>query len=433
MNQAEDTLLSYIIFNPNFFRLRASEINEDIFTSDINKRVFNAIKSILDEGGNLNAITVSAKLNIEHGFDIITSIIKNQVFSEIDDLVDFLCDASKDRLLEISLINSLNSVKSLGWMESSAILSKMITELIEKRSHDTHSISRDLDDLFERVEINRTSTRVIGIGTGITKFDKFSGGLQLSDLVILAAKTSMGKTSLAITIARNASVDFNVPTVFYSLEMSSIQITARTASMESFMSSKHLLQSKLGVDEITELKRSTTKVYKSPFFIANTSNKIVDIISSMISYILKENAKLFFVDYLQLVSLGQKGVNREQEVGTMARIFKNFAKEHNVVIVLLSQLKRGDESREPLLSDLRDSGQIEEAADIVMFINRPEYFNIMQFEDGDSSAGKAEIIIAKGRGIGLGRFRLNFIASLTKFTDEQETPTAINYGNSDFD
>ena len=433
MNQAEDTLLSYIIFNPNFFRLRASEITEDIFTSDINKRVLNAIKSILDEGGNLNAITVSAKLNIEHGFDIITSIIKNQVFSEIDDLVDFLCDASKDRLLEISLINSLNSVKSLGWRESSAILSKMITELNEKRSHDTHSISRDLDDLFERVEINRTSTRVIGIGTGITKFDKFSGGLQLSDLVILAAKTSMGKTSLAITIARNASVDFNVPTVFYSLEMSSIQITARTASMESFMSSKHLLQSKLGVDEITELKRSTTKVYKSPFFIANTSNKIVDIISSMISYILKENAKLFFVDYLQLVSLGQKGVNREQEVGTMARIFKNFAKEHNVVIVLLSQLKRGDESREPLLSDLRDSGQIEEAADIVMFINRPEYFNIMQFEDGDSSAGKAEIIIAKGRGIGLGRFRLNFIASLTKFTDEQETPTAINYGNSDFD
>lgn len=404
MNQAEDTLLSYIIFNPNFFRLRASEINEDIFTSDINKRVFNAIKSILDEGGNLNVITVSAKLNIEHGFDIITSIIKNQVFSEIDDLVDFLCDASKDRLLEISLINSLNSVKSLGWRESSAILSKMITELNEKRSHDTHSISRDLDDLFERVEINRTSTRVIGIGTGITKFDKFSGGLQLSDLVILAAKTSMGKTSLAITIARNASVDFNVPTVFYSLEMSSIQITARTASMESFMSSKHLLQSKLGVDEITELKRSTTKVYKSPFFIANTSNKIVDIISSMISYILKENAKLFFVDYLQLVSLGQKGVNREQEVGTMARIFKNFAKEHNVVIVLLSQLKRGDESREPLLSDLRDSGQIEEAADIVMFINRPENFNIMQFEDGDSSAGKAEIIIAKGRGIGLGRF-----------------------------
>lgn len=433
MNQAEDTLLSYIIFNPNFFHLRASEITEDIFTSDINKRVLNAIKSILDEGGNLNAITVSAKLNIEHGFDIITSIIKNQVFSEIDDLVDFLCDASKDRLLEISLINSLNSVKSLGWRESSAILSKMITELNEKRSHDTHSISRDLDDLFERVEINRTSTRVIGIGTGITKFDKFSGGLQLSDLVILAAKTSMGKTSLAITIARNASVDFNVPTVFYSLEMSSIQITARTASMESFMSSKHLLQSKLGVDEITELKRSTTKVYKSPFFIANTSNKIVDIISSMISYILKENAKLFFVDYLQLVSLGQKGVNREQEVGTMARIFKNFAKEHNVVIVLLSQLKRGDESREPLLSDLRDSGQIEEAADIVMFINRPEYFNIMQFEDGDSSAGKAEIIIAKGRGIGLGRFRLNFIASLTKFTDEQETPTAINYGNSDFD
>lgn len=147
----------------------------------------------------------------------------------------------------------------------------------------------------------------------------------------------------------------------------------------------------------------------------------------MIGYILKEGVRLFVVDYLQLVTLNQKGIGREQEVGQMARIFKNFAKENNVTIICLSQLKRGESgTKEPSLSDLRDSGQIEEAADVVMFIHRPEYYNIDTFEDGESSRGKAELIIAKGRNIGIGRFRMLFIADLTKFADLPEQEIVYN-------
>lgn len=426
MNKAESTLLSYLIFNPNFYLLRASEITEDIFTLEDNKKVFNAIKTLLGAGRNVNTITVSDQMNIDNSFGIVTEILKNHIFSDIDDIIIHLSDASKERTLGFVLSEAMGKISDGGWQEATAFLSQKITELNEKNSQDFRPIKKDLDDLFEQVELNRTSKQVTGIATGISKFDEFSGGLQPSDLVILAGRTSMGKTSLALTIGRNSSVDFNVPTTIYSLEMSSKQITARTASMESAISSKKILNSKLEHYEIDELKASTVKVYNSKLFIANTSNKITAILSSMIGYILKEGVRLFIIDYLQLVTLGQKGISREQEVGQMARIFKNFAKENNVCIIALSQLKRGESgTKEPSLSDLRDSGQIEEAADTVVFVHRPEYYNITEFEDGESSLGKAEIIIAKGRNIGVARFRINFIASLTKFMDEQ--PTEVKY------
>lgn len=427
MNKAEYTLLSYLIFNPNFYLLRASEITEDIFTTDETKRVLNAIKTLLEAGKNVNTITVSDTLNYPQAFDFVTSIIQHHVFSDIEDIINHLVDTSKERMLGFILADAMGKISSGGWQEATSFLSQKITELNEKSSQDFRPIKFDFDELIEKVEMNRTAKTVNGIGTGITKFDKFSGGLQPSDLVILAGRTSMGKTSLSLTIGRNSSVDFKVPTAIFSLEMSNQQITARAASMESSISSKKILNQKLEHYEVDELKASIGKVYNSKLFIANCSNKIQNILSSMIGYILKEGVRLFIVDYLQLVTLNQKGIGREQEVGQIARIFKNFAKENNVCIICLSQLKRGENGvKEPSLSDLRDSGQIEEAADVVMFIHRPEYYNIDTFEDGESSAGKAEMIIAKGRNIGIGRFRMLFIASLTKFADEPENQNTYN-------
>lgn len=421
MNKAEYTLLSYLIFNPNFYLLRASEITEDIFTTNETKSVLNAIKTLLEAGKNVNTITVSDTLNYSNAFDFVTSIIQHHVFSDIEDIINHLVDSSKERSLGFILSDAMGKISSGGWQEATAYLSQKITELNERSSQDFRSIKFDFDELLEKIEQNRTSKKVNGIGTGISKFDSFSGGLQPSDLVILAGRTSMGKTSLALTIGRNSSVDFKVPVAIFSLEMSNQQITARAASMESSISSKKILNQKLEHYEINELRESIEKVYNSKLFIANCSNKIQNILSSMIGYILKEGVRLFIVDYLQLVTLNLKGISREQEVGQISRIFKNFAKENNVCIIALSQLKRGENgAKEPSLSDLRDSGQIEEAADVVMFIHRPEYYNIDTFEDGESSHGKAELIIAKGRNIGIARFKMLFIASLTKFADEPE-------------
>lgn len=421
MKSAEHNLLSYIIFNPNFYLLRASDIHEGIFTSEKNKSVLKAIKTLLHEGRKVNTITISEILNFDGSLEFLSEIVESNVYGDIDDVINFLGDNYKDTTLKMILSESISKIGSDGWQEATVYLTQRITELNENTTRNYNPIKVSLDSLMEVIHLNRTSKNVIGIGTGLKSFDTFSGGLQLSDLVVLAGKTSMGKTSLSLTIARNAATDFKVPTVIYSLEMSEQQITARAASMESSVSSKRILNSKLEPYEVDAIKSSISEIYEAKLFIATTSNKIQNILSSMVGYILKEGAKLFFVDYLQLVSLGVKGINREQEVGQMARIFKNFAKENNVCIVLLSQLKRGEDKKEPMLSDLRDSGQIEEAADVVMFIHRPEYFGIQTFEDdGEPTAGKAEIIIAKGRNIGVGRFRVSFIASLTKFHDKAE-------------
>lgn len=421
MKKAEHTLLSYLIFNPNFYLLRALEITEDIFTTKETKSVLNAIKTLLEAGKNVNVITVSDLLNYPEAFDYVTSIIQNHVYSDIEDIITHLVDSQKERALQFILSDAMGKISDGGWQDATSYLSQKIAELSEKNSQNYKPIKHDLDELFENIEQNRISKKITGIGTGITKFDKFSGGLQPSDLIILAGRTSMGKTSLSLTMARNASVDYKIPTAIYSLEMSNKQITARAASMESSVSSKKILNQRLEHYEIEEIKASVGKIYNSKLYIATCSNKIQNILSSMIGYILKDGVRLFIVDYLQLVTLNQKGISREQEVGQISRIFKNFAKENNVAIICLSQLKRGENgAKEPSLSDLRDSGQIEEAADVVMFIHRPEYYNIDTFEDGESSIGKAELIIAKGRNIGIGRFRMLFIAELTKFADVPE-------------
>lgn len=426
MNHAESTLLSYLIFNPNFYFLRANEITEDIFTQTNNKRVFNAIKTLLDGGKNVNTVTVSTQMNIPDAFLIVTDILKNVVFSDIEDIVTYLSDNSKDRTMEIVLSQAMGKVAEGGWQDACQYLSQKISELNERASLNFSPIRNDLDKLYEMVDNIRKHNLTVGIPTGLSKFDKFAGGLQLSDLLILAARTSMGKTSLALTIARNVAVDARTPVAIYSLEMSSTQITARIASGESSISSKKILTNKLEDYEFDGLKNSNKKVYESNIFIANSSNRIQSILSSMIGYIIKEGVKVFVIDYLQLVTLGQKGISREQEVGQMARIFKNFAKDNNVSVILLSQLKRSSDTNEPSLSDLRDSGQIEEAADVVFFIHRPEYYNITEFDDGESTRGKADIIIAKGRNIGVARFRISFIETLTKFVDEVIVNNSFN-------
>jgi len=419
MKKAETTLLTYLIFNPNYFLLRQDELTEDIFTDDINKSIINAIRKVMMKSGKLNVISVSKEMHEENAFDIITELLQNHIYSDVDEILEMLINNHKERKLQFILRDAMLKIESNGWNEASVFLSQSLVQLNEARSQDIHPIKDDIIIMLKHIENNMQNNGLTGIGTGLQLFDNFTGGLQKSDLIILAGRTSMGKTSLALTIARNAAVDFNIPTVIFSLEMSSIQITARASSMESGISSKEILNSKLSAVQSNNIRNSVSRLFDSKLFIAQSSNKITSILSSMMSYILKEKAQLFVVDYLQLVTLNQKGISREQEVGQMARIFKNFAKENNVCIILLSQLKRGQESKnEPSLSDLRDSGQIEEAADIVMFAHRPEYYGIDTFEDGNSAIGKAEIIISKGRNIGLARFRLNFISHLTKFTNE---------------
>jgi replicative DNA helicase len=244
----------------------------------------------------------------------------------------------------------------------------------------------------------------------------------------------MGKTAFSLSMARNISVLHNIPVAFFSLEMSSIQLITRLISSETGLNSEKLRTGNLEKHEWEQLNVKVKSLEKAPLFIDDTpSLSIFDLRAKARRLASQHKIKLIMVDYLQLMTAGgnQKGGNREQEISTISRNLKALAKELNIPVIALSQLSRAVETRggtkRPLLSDLRESGAIEQDADIVSFIYRPEYYKIDEWDDDEHSPteGQGEFIVAKHRNGGLDEIRLKFLGHLGKFEDLDE----FNFSN----
>ena len=263
-----------------------------------------------------------------------------------------------------------------------------------------------------------------GVPSGFSDLDKLTSGWQQSDLIIVAARPGMGKTALTLSMARNICVDHSIPVAFFSLEMSSVQLITRLISSETGLSSEKLRTGNLADHEWKQLNVKVTALENAPLFIDDTpSLSIFDLRAKARRLSSQYGIKLIVVDYLQLMTTGtsNKSGNREQEISMISRNLKALAKELDIPVIALSQLSRAVETRggskRPLLSDLRESGAIEQDADIVSFIYRPEYYKIDEWDDEERtpSAGQAEFIVAKHRNGGLDNIRLKFVASLGKF------------------
>ena len=272
-----------------------------------------------------------------------------------------------------------------------------------------------------------------GIPSGFDKVDKLTSGWQPSDLIIIAARPGMGKTALTLSMARNMAVNSNIPVAFFSLEMSSVQLITRLISSETGLPSEKLRTGRLEKHEWEQLNVKVKALENAPLFIDDTpSLSIFDLRAKARRLASQHKIKLIVLDYLQLMTAGgsQKGGNREQEISTISRNLKALAKELNVPVIALSQLSRAVETRggskRPILSDLRESGAIEQDADIVSFIYRPEYYKIDEWDDEERTPtqGQAEFIVAKHRNGGLDNIRLKFIAQLGKFDnlDDFDSP-----------
>jgi replicative DNA helicase len=249
--------------------------------------------------------------------------------------------------------------------------------------------------------------------------------------VIIAARPGMGKTAFVLSMARNMAIDFGHPVALFSLEMSSVQLITRLISSETGLSSEKLRTGKLEKHEWEQLSTKVKNLEKAPLFIDDTpSLSIFDLRAKARRLSSQHGIKLIIVDYLQLMtaggSNGKGGGNREQEISTISRNLKALAKELEVPVIALSQLSRAVETRgsskRPLLSDLRESGAIEQDADIVSFIYRPEYYKIDEWDDDEHTptAGQAEFIIAKHRNGSLENVRLKFIGNLGKFDNLED-------------
>lgn len=332
----------------------------------------------------------------------ISSEIIDEAYDETSDVFDLL-DSAETKLFEVTQGNLKKSSEAAEGLVSQAL--KKIEEISSKEG-------------------------MSGIPTGFTKLDGLTSGWQPSDLVILAARPGMGKTAFVMSMAKNMAIDFDIPVAIFSLEMSSVQLITRMISSETGISSGKLRKGDLMPHEWEQLNVKVKNLSKAPIFIDDTpSLSIFDLRAKARRLASQHGIKAIVIDYLQLMTAGtaaKGGGNREQEISTISRNLKALAKELNIPVIALSQLSRAVETRggskRPLLSDLRESGAIEQDADIVSFIYRPEYYGHTEWDDEERTPceGQAEFIVAKHRNGGLDNIRLKFTGHLAQFSDLEE-------------
>ena len=330
----------------------------------------------------------------------ISSEIIENAYDESTDVFDLLDDA-EGKLFEVTQGNLKKSSEEAGSLVKQAL--KKIQEIGNQEG-------------------------MSGLATGFTKLDALTSGWQPSDLVIIAARPGMGKTAFVISMAKNMAIDFNHGVAVFSLEMSSVQLITRMISSETGLTSEKLRKGNLEPHEWEQLNVKVKKLSDAPIFIDDTpSLSIFDLRAKARRLVSQHNVKIIVIDYLQLMTAGGKaGGNREQEISMISRNLKALAKELEVPVIALSQLSRAVETRggskRPLLSDLRESGAIEQDADIVSFIYRPEYYGMTEWDDDEHTPceGQGEFIIAKHRNGGLDNIRLKFTGHLAKFSDLEE-------------
>lgn len=286
-------------------------------------------------------------------------------------------------------------------------------------------------DMFTRLAEVKESTQggLTGVASGFRALDRVTGGWQKGDLIVLAARPSMGKTAFTMNVLRNAALDFGVPVAFFSLEMSALQLTERLVASEAGISRDVLRRGGPSQQEMESLASDKVQqLLKAPIFIDDTpAMGIMDLRAKARRMCSKHNIGLLAVDYLQLMRgeerRGNMG-NREQEIASISRMLKALAKELSIPVIAVSQLSRRPEMRDvkrPQLSDIRESGAIEQDADFVAFLYRPEYYGITEDETGQSTKGRTELIIAKHRNGPTGEIHLHFEAEHTRFTESSSS------------
>lgn len=410
----------------------AQLIETDCFYKEHHQFIFDAISEIENAGNKADPLTVMHQLRKNGTLDQVGgAYYLTQLLLKVSSPMQLeqYCIIVKEKYLYRKLIEISNNLLRDAYSEDTDVFelysnaNETLSKAISMSSDTIFTIEDAIKGVCEQINRNCAGEhQLTGIPTGFYQYDKRSGGLQGSDLVIIAAETSQGKTSLATSIARNASLK-GAKIAFYSLEMTKEQLAARLMAIETNIPANELLYSRMTQQKIMHLHQNISNLLNTNiYFDERSTNNIENILSSIRSLKMKYAIDVVIVDYLQLVSSNKRGANREQQVADVARSLKNIAKELNINVILLSQLSRGQGDPCPKMSRLRDSGQIEEAADVVMFIYRPEAYNRTYprgFEDYPVE-NTAMIEVAKGRHIGLLKFIVNFNAQTTHFLEYEE-------------
>jgi len=438
--EVEKAVLGALMVDKDAYAVVCELLYPESFYEKRNQMVYSAIRDLsmaekpvdvltitdrLEKDGHLDEVggpayimelssRVASSANIEYHANIIAqkflarqlisfaSVIETKAFDETSDIDDLMQEA-EGSLFELSQRN----------------MKKDYTQI--------NPVIRQAIDVINKAHANTSG--LTGVPTGYHKLDDITSGWQASDLVIIAGRPAMGKTSFALSMAKNIAADQKVPMAFFSLEMSNVQLVNRLISNACEIAGSKILNGQLQPDEWDRLDKHVNTLIDAPLYVDDTPGLSVFELRTKARRLVREHGvKIIMIDYLQLMNAnGMRFNSRQEEVSTISRSLKGLAKELDIPIIALSQLNRGVESREgvdgkrPQLSDLRESGAIEQDADMVLFVHRPEYYHIYADDHGHDLRGMAQIIIAKHRKGATGDVLLTFRGEFTRFENPEDT------------
>ena len=421
-------------------------LQPEAFYKESHQLIFSSIISLFEKQEPIDIKTVSFQLKKDGNLNIVGGDyylieLSQKVSSSAH--IEFHSRIILQKFIQRKLISISNDIIEDSYDETSDVfdlLDKAESKIYDISQRNLKNDTQSAEDLVlaakKKIEEISKKEGLSGIASGFGEIDRLTSGWQPSDLIIVAARPGMGKTAFTLSMARNITVENNIPVAFFSLEMSAIQLITRLISSETGLNSEKLRTGKLEKFEWELLNVKVTNLENAPLYIDDTpSLSIFELRAKARRLSSQFGIKLIVVDYLQLMTLGssQKTGNREQEISTISRNLKALAKELDIPIIALSQLSRAVELRggtkRPILSDLRESGAIEQDADIVSFLYRPEYYKIDEWDDEERSPalGQAEFIVAKHRNGGLSSIKLKFINSLGKFENLSSFENPFEY------
>ena len=425
------TVVSEIIKPETFYEARHQKIYEAVQSLNLQEKPVDIMtvteelrhKGTLEEVGGPSYIVelssqVASSAHIEYHAHILAqkflarqliqfaSMIETDAFDETVD-VDDLMQKAEGALFEISQKNMLQD-----YVQIDTIVDQAHQLLLQAANREGG---------------------LTGVPSGFRKLDDITAGWQPSDLIIIAGRPAMGKTSFALSIAKNIAVDYRKPIAFFSLEMNNVQLVNRLISNVCSIPGNKILNGQLTPDEWERFDSNIRKMQGAPIYVDDTPGlSIFELRTKARRLVREHNIEVLMIDYLQLMNAnGMRFNSRQEEVSTISRSLKSLAKELNIPVLALSQLSRAVEQREgvegkrPQLSDLRESGAIEQDADMVLFVHRPEYYHILQDEKGNDLHGMAQIIIAKHRKGATGDVLLNFRGEYTRFANPEDAKFAV--------
>jgi replicative DNA helicase len=442
--ELEEAILGALMLEKDAYAIISEILTPESFYDKAHELIFSAIQNLAIQQKPIDILTVVEQLRKEGNLESsggasYIALLSQKVVSSAH--LDFHARIVAQKYMARELISFSSEVASKAFDETNDVDDLMqeaegqLFEISQRNvKKDVTHINPIIKEAFNLMrEAAKRTDGLSGLQSGFKDLDKITSGWQNSDLVIIAARPAMGKTAFVLSMAKNMAVNFNIPVAVFSLEMSNVQLVNRLIVNVTQLPGEKIKNGQLAPHEWHQLDSKVRVLYDAPIFVDDTPSLSVFELRTKARRLVKEHkVKCVIIDYLQLMNAsGMSFGSREQEVSIISRSLKGLAKELNIPIIALSQLNRSVENRtgrgdgfdakRPQLSDLRESGAIEQDADIVCFIHRPEYYKIYADEQGNDLTGKAEIIIAKHRNGSTGDVLLEFKKEYARFQNLNES------------